>query len=257
MSQKAERRARKKDQRRAKIEEEIRRYNAKRRRRLIINLVVLTAVIAGSAFFIYQIQGEEEPETPPVPVACGGKEIEGKPPKTYPEPPPMTIDPAKTYTAVMETSCGTVEIELADEISPNTVNSFIFLAREGFYEGRTFHRIVDTFAVQGGSPRDDGSGDVGYQVVDPPPADFKYEKGVVAMAKAGHEPPGTADSGFFIVPGEGSLGLPPDYAVLGRVTSGDDTVQKLSKIPTTDNGRGEQSLPTQRVFIVKVTIREA
>ncbi len=70
-------------------------------------------------------------------------------------------------------------------------------------------------------------------------------------------PAGTSDSGFFIVPGEGSVGLPPDYAVLGRVTSGDETVQKLSKIPTTDNGRGEQSLPTQRVFIVKVTIREA
>lgn len=255
-------RARKKEQRRLKIEEEIRQYQARRRKKLAINAGLLAVVVAGVAFLVYKGRSDDKPDPKATPTA-GGVACKGKKPTstgdtaTDATAPPMTIDTSKTYVAVMKTSCGTIEIELDDEKSPNTVNSFVALARKGFYDGLIFHRLVKEFALQGGDPQGDGTGGPNYKVVDAPPEGFKYAKGVVAMAKGGGEPPGTAGSQFFIVPGDGAATLPAEYAVLGIVIKGDAVVAKINNVPTADSGQGEKSKPLQTVYIEKVTIRES
>lgn len=253
-------RQRKKEARRAKIEEEIRLYKARRRKRMLVNLSILTVVLGGTAFLIFQAQNPDdkaEPDAAAAKGACSSDEPKKGNTETGTNPPEMSIDKAKTYIAVVETSCGTLEIELDDETSPNTVNSFVVLAKQGFYDGLTFHRIAEEFAIQGGDPKGDGTGGPNYKTVDTPPAGFKYVKGVVAMAKAGNEPAGTAGSQFFIVPGDGAATLPADYAVLGKVISGEETVAKLNAVETVDGGRGEKSSPTKPVYIVKITIKES
>ena len=132
----------------------------------------------------------------------------------------------KTYVATVSTNCGDFEITLDPEQSPKTGASFKALADDGFYDGTTFHRIVAGFVIQGGDPKGDGTGGPGYSVVEAPPQDLLYEKGVVAMAKTGAEAAGTSGSQFFVVTAE-DAGLPPDYALLGKVTAGQDVVDKI------------------------------
>jgi cyclophilin family peptidyl-prolyl cis-trans isomerase len=167
------------------------------------------------------------------------------------ERPPL--DPAKTYTATMKTSEGTFSFTLDVKDSPNTTASFASLVKKGFYDGLTFHRIVPGFVIQGGDPNGDGTGGPGYSVVDTPPADAKYTKGVVAMAKTGTEPPGTSGSQFFVVTGA-DIGLPPDYALLGNVTEGIDVVEKIDKL---GDPADQSGTPTKKVTIDKVTIAES
>lgn len=261
---KSQKRQRKKEQRRAKIEEEIRQQQALRRRRVIMNLILLGVVAGLIAAFIFRARQDDADTASPTAtptasegggVACGGEAIEREsPPPTFTEPPAMSIDTSKTYTATIQTSCGTVVVELADDQSPNTVNSFVFLAREGFYDGLIFHRVVPGFAVQGGDPQGTGSGGPGYKVVDVPPTGFKYVQGTVAMAKGGQEPPGTSGSQFFLVPGSEAESLPPDYAVLGKVVSGLEVLEEIQSVPT---GEPTGERPVDTVHIVKITIEES
>jgi peptidyl-prolyl cis-trans isomerase B (cyclophilin B) len=165
------------------------------------------------------------------------------------ERPPL--DPAKTYTATMKTSEGTFSFTLDVKDSPNTTASFASLVKKGFYDGLTFHRIVPDFVIQGGDPNGDGTGGPGYTVVDTPPRDAKYTKGVVAMAKTALEPPGTSGSQFFVVTGT-DTGLPPDYALLGNVTEGIDVVEKIG---TFGNPADQAGKPTKKITIDKVTIK--
>jgi peptidyl-prolyl cis-trans isomerase B (cyclophilin B) len=165
---------------------------------------------------------------------------------TLTAPPASDAVPAD---AVVKTSEGTFTIALAPKVSPNTVASFEMLARKGFFDGTTFHRIVPGFVIQGGDPTGSGSGGPGYTVVDTPPASTKYTRGVVAMAKTQTEAPGTSGSQFFVVTGA-DVGLPPEYAVLGEVTSGLDTVMKIDKL-----GDRQTEQPTKTVTVEKVTIR--
>ena len=166
-------------------------------------------------------------------------------------PPPMTVSPSKTYTATIVTSCGTVVVALDAKDSPNTVNSFAYLASKGFYDGLTFHRVAKDFAVQGGDPAGTGSGGPGYSVQDNVPAGVTYSVGTVAMAKTGAEPPGTSGSQFFIVPTAGAArGYTPDYAILGHVTSGQDAVTKMNALaPASGDGP-----PVQPIYIEKITV---
>jgi cyclophilin family peptidyl-prolyl cis-trans isomerase len=161
------------------------------------------------------------------------------------------LDPAKTHTVTLKTNQGTFAFDLNVKDSPNTTASFAELVRKGFFDGLTFHRIVPGFVIQGGDPKGDGTGGPGYTTVDPPPADAKYTKGVVAMAKTQDEPAGSAGSQFFVVTGA-DIGLPPDYALLGNVSSGMDVVNKIGKLgdPTTEQ-------PTKRVVIEKATLTES
>ncbi len=169
----------------------------------------------------------------------------------------MTIDTSATYIATMDTSCGTIKIELDPKTAPNTVNSIVFLARQNFYDGSTFHRIARNFVIQGGDPTGTGSGGPGYTTVDTPPADAKYPIGTVAMAKTGSEPAGAAGSQFFMVTSPSAQGaLAPSgtglYAIVGKVVSGMDVVNKISQLPI--QGGGSDGPPAKTVYIDSVTI---
>ena len=164
--------------------------------------------------------------------------------------PKLKLKKGTTYTAVMETNCGTIEFELAANRAPKTSASFVSLARDGFYDKLTFHRIATGFVIQGGDPKGTGEGGPGYSVVEAPPEDLKYERGVVAMAKTQVEEPGTSGSQFFIVTAP-DAGLPPEYALLGRVTKGNDAVTKISEVPADP----ADQRPSETVVIDKVTIK--
>jgi cyclophilin family peptidyl-prolyl cis-trans isomerase len=163
---------------------------------------------------------------------------------------PAKIDGSTTYTAVLETSCGTLEIRLDTKDSPKTSASFMGLARQDFYDGLAFHRIVPGFVVQGGDPEGTGEGGPGYEVVEAPPGDAKYTRGTVAMAKTELDEPGTSGSQFFLVSAP-DAGLPPDYAVLGKVSKGDDVLETLANVPNDP----ADNKPTEPVIIKDVTIR--
>jgi len=164
--------------------------------------------------------------------------------------PKERLDPEKTYELVFKTNCGSFTITLDLDSAPATAASLVSLAKAGFFDNTIFHRIVPGFVIQGGDPTQTGTGGPGYQTVDPPAADAKYTSGVVAMAKTGAEPAGTSGSQFFVVTGA-DVGLPPDYAVVGKVTEGMETVDRIGKLgdPTTEQ-------PTQAVVIESVTVRE-
>jgi peptidyl-prolyl cis-trans isomerase B (cyclophilin B) len=166
------------------------------------------------------------------------------------KPPATTLDASKTWTAVVETSCGSFTIKLDVKDSPHTTASFVSLARSGFYDDTTFHRIVPGFVIQGGDPTATGTGGPGYSVVDRPPAKTSYAPGVVAMAKTQTEPPGTAGSQFFVVTGDASF-LTPDYALLGKVVDGMAVADKIGRLgdPSDPNGT-----PTQVVVVRRITI---
>ena len=164
--------------------------------------------------------------------------------------PTQPLATGKTYELVFTTNCGPFTVTLDQKTAPKTAASLVSLARSGFFDDTTFHRIVPGFVIQGGDPTQTGSGGPGYSTVDVPPADAKYTKGVVAMAKTGADPPGTSGSQFFVVTGA-DAGLPPDYAVVGKVTDGLDVVERIG-------GLGDASeQPTQPVVIEKVTVQES
>jgi peptidyl-prolyl cis-trans isomerase B (cyclophilin B) len=165
--------------------------------------------------------------------------------------PTERLNPGKTYVAHVETSCGAFDITLDPKRSPRTGGSFASLVRKHFYDDLTFHRIVAGFVIQGGDPEGKGSGGPGYSVVESPPQDTVYSKGVVAMAKTATEPAGTSGSQFFVVTGE-DAGLPPEYALLGKVTKGQEVVDKIGVLQV-----GPDEAPTQPVVIHRITIAES
>jgi peptidylprolyl isomerase len=168
--------------------------------------------------------------------------------KQWNTPPEMVIDTDKRYDAVMETSMGTITIALDPIAAPKTVNSFVFLAREGFYDGVVFHRIIQGFVIQGGDPTGTGRGGPGYRFEDELPKPGRYELGSLAMANAG---PNTNGSQFFIISGPNGVQLPPSYSLFGKVVSGMDVVDAMEKVPT---GAGDR--PVDDVVIKSVTITE-
>jgi cyclophilin family peptidyl-prolyl cis-trans isomerase len=165
--------------------------------------------------------------------------------------PKIKLSASKTYTAVIQTTCGEFSIELDVERAPKTAASFVSLAKKGFFDGTTFHRIVPGFVIQGGDPQGEGTGGPGYSVTETPPEDLQYTRGVVAMAKTQQERPGTSGSQFFVVTGE-DVGLPPEYALLGKVTAGDETIDRIATTPTDP----ATEKPIDPVVIEKITIEE-
>jgi cyclophilin family peptidyl-prolyl cis-trans isomerase len=165
---------------------------------------------------------------------CGGGEKSG--------------EESTAQTVTMKTNEGTFAFALDVKDSPHTTEAFVKLVEKGFFDGTIFHRIVPGFVIQGGDPTGTGTGGPGYTTVDVPPSDARYTKGVVAMAKTGNEPPGTAGSQFFVVTADDAQ-LPPDYALLGKVTSGLDVVEKIGRL-----GDPATETPTRRIVIEKATI---
>lgn len=164
------------------------------------------------------------------------------------------LEAAATYDVVLETSCGDITIRVDQKTSPKTAASFVSLARDGFFNDTVFHRIVPDFVIQGGDPTGSGTGGPGYSTRDAPPAGAAYTRGVVAMAKAGPETPGTAGSQFYIVTAA-DAGLPPDYALLGEVVAGMDVVGAIGRLG--DPASGEAGTPLKPVVIEKAAVRES
>ncbi len=170
----------------------------------------------------------------------------GKAVKTYDNPPPMQIDPAKSYTAIMETSAGTMTLELFPQEAPLAVNNFVFLAREHFYDGVIFHRVIRGFMIQGGDPTGTGRGGPGYRFPDEP-VHRPYSRGILAMANAG---PNTNGSQFFIM--HADYPLPPHYTIFGRLIAGEEVLDAIATAPT-----GPQDRPLNPVQIKSITISES
>jgi peptidyl-prolyl cis-trans isomerase B (cyclophilin B) len=189
------------------------------------------------------------PAAEEAPAGCQAVEQPDPRPDGDLQKPTEKLDPSKTYVATVSTNCGDFEITLAVKQQPKTAASFKHMADEKFFDGLSFHRIAPGFVIQGGDPLGNSQGSAGYSIVETPPKDLVYKKGMVAMAKAETEPPGTSSSQFFIVTGE-ELPLPPDYALVGRVTGGEDVVDKIAV-----NG-DETEQPIDPVVMSSVTVAE-
>lgn len=175
--------------------------------------------------------------------AC--ESVEEPEPKQVDIPPPDAKRPSAGAVA-FTTTCGSFTVSLDGERAPKTAASFEYLAEEGVFDGTGFHRVAPGFVVQAGDPGGDGTGGPGYSITERPPNDLSYTRGLVAMAKSGAEPPGASGSQFFVVTAEADAGLPPDYAVVGEVTDGMDTVMAIDAL---GEGPGYDGPPSQPVVI--------
>ncbi len=216
-----------------------------------VALAVLVAACGG---------GESQSEAPPItspqyeafraqPTACGA---EAPPPAfemQFAAPDDLGLE--GTLEAVLHTSCGDIRVELDADAAPETVNSFVFLAERGYFDGTAVHRVAPGAYVQAGDPTASGRGGPGYVIPDEfPPAGFLYESGTLAMANAG---PGTTGSQFFIVIRDAPL--PPAYSVFGTVLAGNDVIAAMEAVPKGEGAiLGEQSRPLETVYLERVEI---
>lgn len=218
-------------------------------RRLIILAVFAVIAIGVVAAILIGRSGGSDSKT----AASGGegcKEVEQPKPKHVSlKAPPQTVKKGEKLDAVVETSCGTFEIALDSTRAPKTVNSFVYLSKKGFYNDLTFHRIAPGFVIQGGDPLGNGLGGPGYSVTEKPPANLSYTKGIVAMAKGSTDPPGRSGSQFFVVTAA-DAGLPPEYALVGKVVKGYSVVTRIEKLG------GQNEKPKRPVLIERLRIEK-
>ena len=223
------------------------------RRWLVLAAFAAVAAIVVAAVLIGQSGGSDDGTTAAAgdDASAGGcTKVEAPKPKTVSfKAPKQVLEKGETATAVVKTSCGSFEIALDTDRAAETANSFAFLAEEGFYDDLTFHRIAPGFVIQGGDPEGTGTGGPGYTVDEAPPPNLSYTKGVVAMAKSSADPPGRSGSQFYVVTAP-DAGLPPEYALVGRVSEGYSTVEKIEALGT------PEEKPKQTVLIEEVTIEK-
>lgn len=186
------------------------------------------------------------------PTACGSEAPLPATPTTYDAPEDQGLDPNTLVTATITTSCGDIVIELDPSIAPETVNSFVFLARSGYFDGTVSHRVIPGFVIQAGDPTATGREGPGYTIPDElPEPGFVYGSGVLAMANSG---PNTTGSQFFIVLADSPL--PNAYSYFGEVVSGQETIDRIATIPLGQNAFGETSVPLETLYIETVTVAE-
>ncbi|MGH8928795.1 MAG: peptidylprolyl isomerase [Acidimicrobiia bacterium] len=255
-----DRRQRQKELRTVRREQERKAATRKEfRRRILIALGIglgLTAVLSLTSLL------GDRPQTLPStytafrqqPTACEAEPPPEVQPMAFAAPEDQALG-SEPILATVTTSCGPIEIELDPGGFPQTVNSFVFLARQGYYDGVVFHRVAADFVIQGGDPTASGTGGPGYFLPDERPADgFEYLPGVVAMANAGSR---TTGSQFFIVVGDDARVLTNTFSILGRVVSGEETIEAIEAVPTTASpGTNERSRPTETVYIESITIED-
>ena len=196
--------------------------------------------------------GATAPAAPSSPAAGSCKTVPVPAPKgsQHLTAPSLKLDPSRTYTVTVSTNCGQFAFKLDVKDSPKTSASIYYLVKRGFFDGLTFQRVAAGFVIQGGDPLGNGSGGPGYSIVEAPPASTQYVAGTVAMAKTQTDPPGASGSQFFVVTGA-NAGLPPQYAVLGKVVSGMSVVQAIGALPTNPPQDG---MPTPAVVMAHVTV---
>ena len=256
-----DKRERQKANRQARLAELERQQRRSTSRKKVIRIGLIVVVALAAAFGLSRLIGDDDntvdaADTTAPPSTLPGATITGETPcpaadgsteraASFENPPPMCIDPTKTYTAEIDTSEGSFTVALDAEKAPNTVNNFVVLSRYHFYDGLPFHRIVPGFVVQGGDPTGTGSGGPGYSIPDElPPSLEYYTAGTMAMANSG---PDTGGSQFFINLTDTGLDA-PNYSLFGQVTEGFDTTVKA--LETAGN---EGRTPT----ITSVTITES
>lgn len=213
-----------------------------------------SATTATTASTTTEAPATETTETEAEKSAAGCTEVKAPDPRSE-EPKMPKPDPARLTgkaSVTMTTNCGPFTIQLDTKRQPKTAASFYSLVKSKFYDGLTFHRLADGFVIQGGDPLGSGTGGPGYSVKETPPADAAYTRGVVAMAKTGAEPAGTSGSQFFVVTGE-DTGLPPDYAIVGKVTSGMDAVERIAAVGSSGP---PADTPLQPVVIEKAVAKK-
>jgi peptidyl-prolyl cis-trans isomerase B (cyclophilin B) len=219
-----------------------------RLRLLLLLLVLGLAACGGGDDESATTTGDATAST--VPGECISVQAPAGKPEGGQEAPETLLVAGTTYSLVFETSCGPFTVKLDPKSAPKAAASLVSLAKAGFYDGTTFHRVVPGFVVQGGDPTGTGTGGPGYTTLDAPPLGTTYTEGVVAMAKGPADPAGTSGSQFFIVTAP-DAGLPPEYAVVGTVTKGMETVSAIEALGTGDGP------PSQPVVIDKVTVDES
>jgi peptidyl-prolyl cis-trans isomerase B (cyclophilin B) len=158
------------------------------------------------------------------------------------------LEDGGNYTIEFETTHGSFTVEIDEQVAPCNGGSMMQLAQDGFFDGVAFHRIVPGSVIQAGQSTKTPDGGPGYTTIDPPPANTKYRKGVVAMAKTELDPPGTGGSQFFVVTGE-KVTLPPDYAPIGQVVEGMAVVEKIGKL-----GDAQTQAPTEEIVIEQTRV---
>jgi peptidyl-prolyl cis-trans isomerase B (cyclophilin B) len=222
--------------------------NRDRTKLIALAVFAMVAVVVVAVVVISRSSGDDSSTST---ASANGCELVDapKPKKISLDAPKQTLKKGETVTAVVDTSCGSFDIALDTTRAPKTANSFAYMAEEGLYDDLTFHRIVPGFVIQGGDPLGTGTGGPGYKVEEKPPANLAYTKGVVAMAKSSAEPPGTSGSQFYVVTGA-DAGLPPEYALVGKVSDGMDVVERIGKLGT------PTEKPKQTVLIESVTIEK-
>lgn len=248
----------KEERKRAEVERQIKKMKSWRNFRRSLVLTAILAVFFGGGYYGYKYAdvrwqaGDKIAEIRGRIFKSKDKGEEKVERKTYTKVPEMQIDTNKKYTAVMSTTKGDITVELNASDVPNTVNNFVVLSRDNFYNDTVFHRIIKDFMIQGGDPEGTGVGGPGYKF---PDEEFSgdYEPGVLAMANSGED---TNGSQFFITTTDQSGKLPKNYTIFGKVISGMDVVQKIAETPVADNGQGEQSTPTEDVKIINIVIKE-
>lgn len=256
----SDRRQRQKEQRAAKREAERKQESRRELTRRIGTAVVFGVVVVG-IFAIGGLFGGSSTDLPGTyedfraqETACGGTQPPAEEITSFDAPETQSdITESATVTATIVTSCGELVIELNNAQAPETANSFVFLAREGFFDGQVFYRISENFVFEGGDPEANGTGGPGYVIADEFPEEgFIYEEGVVAMANRGARSTG---SRFWVVAGDDGRFLTNNFNVLGNVIEGQETVSAIMAVPTaTAPGTVEQSLPLETVYIESITI---
>lgn len=257
-----DKRARQKERRAAIVAAQ----NAANRRRVAfrVGLAVLgLGAIIGMALFAGGGDDDGDDGAGGGPAACGAKAPPEPTDTQYPGPPEMALDDGVDYAAVISTSCGDIELDLLEEDAPINVNNFVFLAREGFYDGRVWHRVEINQVIQAGSFDGTGQGGPGYEIQDELPKSAKeYVYGTVAMANSG---PNSAGSQFFVAVkdpdpkgGFESAGYPPGYSIFGKIDPADAaSVETLTEISTQPVGGPQGTTPNTPIYIESIEITES
>ncbi len=216
-----------------------------RRGALVFGGVLLVAIVA---VVIVLLVGDDG-ETDGTDAAGGCESVTAAEPQQVELPAPKAKQPSAS-AVVFDTNCGSFTVSLDAERAPKTAASFQYLAEQGAYDGTPFHRVAPGFVIQGGDPAGDGTGGPGYTITERPPQDLSYTRGTVAMAKTGAEPPGTSGSQFFVVTAEADAGLPADFALVGEVSDGFGTIERIEAL----GAPGSDGPPSQNVVIQSATV---